>query len=275
MTKRSREDSPPSSTPSTPSCANSEPDHSSPTAVDVPVHLSKYLHVSDHPSHSTAAAMKCSLPPHHETLAFSTFEDFEIHYAKEHANRCSECRKNFPTNHFLELHIEENHDPLSDARRARGEKTYRCFVMDCDKICSTPQKRRMHLIDKHMFPKNYDFFIVNSGIDKRSSMLRTRHRRPSSAASRALYREHQANGGSKSSMPAEKETKEALMDPAMPSIPTAIEPTSIRSGKASGAQENPSDVDMDSLSSTLNALKFVPPSVRFGRGGRKGGFSRS
>ena len=147
--------------------------------------------------------------------------------------------------------------------------------MDCDKICSTPQKRRMHLIDKHMFPKNYDFFIVNSGIDKRSSMLRTRHRRPSSAASRALYREHQANGGSKSSMPAEKETKEALMDPAMPSIPTAIEPTSIRSGKASGAQENPSDVDMDSLSSTLNALKFVPPSVRFGRGGRKGGFSRS
>ena len=67
--------------------------------------------------------MKCSLPPHHETLAFSTFEDFEIHYAKEHANRCSECRKNFPTNHFLELHIEENHDPLSDARRARGEKT--------------------------------------------------------------------------------------------------------------------------------------------------------
>lgn len=127
MVKRAREDSPPSSTSSTPLCAISEPDPSSPSppAVDVPVHLSKYLHVSDDPLHRTAAAMKCSLPPHHDILAFSTFEDFETHYAKEHANRCSECRRNFPTNHFLELHIGENHDPLSEARRAKGEKTVR------------------------------------------------------------------------------------------------------------------------------------------------------
>ena len=67
--------------------------------------------------------MRCSLPPHHEVLAFSTFADFEIHYSKDHANRCSECHKNFPTEHFLELHIGENHDPLSEARRAKGEKT--------------------------------------------------------------------------------------------------------------------------------------------------------
>lgn len=138
----------------------------------------------------------------------------------------------------------------------------------------------MHLIDKHMFPKNYDFFVVNVGIDKRSSMLRTRHRRPSSAASRALYREHQANGGSKSSGPPEKETKEATMEPVMPFIPTlaeptVVEPTSFQSEKASRTQKNASDADMDGLSSTLSALKFVPPSVRFGRGGRKSGFSRS
>lgn len=142
MGKRSREDSPPSSTASTPSCAISEPDpnpspnpntephhhHSSPTSLDIPVHSPKYLHISDYPSRTTDAVMKCSLPPHREILAFSTFEDFEIHYAKEHANRCSECRKNFPTNHFLELHIGENHDPLSEARRARGEKTVRVQV---------------------------------------------------------------------------------------------------------------------------------------------------
>ncbi|KAG2017135.1 hypothetical protein GB937_005733 [Aspergillus fischeri] len=30
---------------------------------------------------------------------------------------------------------------------------YSCFIEDCDRKCSTPQKRRMHLIDKHMFPK--------------------------------------------------------------------------------------------------------------------------
>lgn len=41
-------------------------------------------------------------------------------------NRCSECGKNFPTELFLNLHIEENHDALVAARRERGEKTV-CF----------------------------------------------------------------------------------------------------------------------------------------------------
>jgi len=38
-------------------------------------------------------------------------------------NRCLECRRNFPTEHFLNLHIEENHDALVSVRRERGEKT--------------------------------------------------------------------------------------------------------------------------------------------------------
>ena len=69
--------------------------------------------------------MKCSLPPHDEAISFSTFEEFEVHYAKEHAYRCSDCRKNFPTEHFLGLHIHENHDPLVESRRAKEEKTVR------------------------------------------------------------------------------------------------------------------------------------------------------
>ena len=74
--------------------------------------------------------MKCSLPPHHDTISFSTFEDFEIHYAKEHAHRCPECRKNFPTEKFLGLHISENHDPLTEARKAKGEKTVSLSIFD-------------------------------------------------------------------------------------------------------------------------------------------------
>lgn len=35
------------------------------------------------------------------------------------------------------------------------------------------------------------------------------------------------------------------------------------------------DVDMEDLSGAMSSLKFVPPSVRFGRGGKRGGFSRS
>lgn len=97
--------------------------------------------------------MRCSLPPHKETISFASHEEYEVHNAQVHVNRCSECGKNFPTAHFLGLHIEENHDPLNEARKERGEKIYGCFVEGCERKCSTLQKRRMHLIDKHMFPR--------------------------------------------------------------------------------------------------------------------------
>ncbi|KAB8073550.1 C2H2 type zinc finger domain protein [Aspergillus leporis] len=119
-----------------------------------------------------AEVMHCSLPPHRETLSFPSYDDYEVHYRQTHVNRCAACGKNFPTDRFLNLHIEENHDSLTAAKRERGEKTYGCFIEDCERKCSTPQKRRMHLIDKHMFPKTYNFYIVNDGIDKQTSMLR-------------------------------------------------------------------------------------------------------
>ena len=117
--------------------------------------------------------MRCSLPPHRETLSFTSYADYEVHYRQAHVNRCVECGRNFPTGRFLDLHIEENHDPLTAAKKDRGKKTvysvfilfislivfltcfgqYGCFIEDCERKCSTPQKRRMHLIDKHMFPR--------------------------------------------------------------------------------------------------------------------------
>ena len=71
--------------------------------------------------------MRCSLPPHRETLSFTSYADYEVHYRQAHVNRCVECGRNFPTGRFLDLHIEENHDPLTAAKRDRGEKTV-CFV---------------------------------------------------------------------------------------------------------------------------------------------------
>lgn len=169
---------------------------------------------------------------------------------------------------------------LCEAMRAKGEKTYRCFVEDCDKVCSTPQKRQMHLIDKHMFPKasvdlllheiltifkRYDFWIVNTGVDKRSSMLRSKHRKNSTAATRAIYREHC--------------TGDAQASPSLSKIrPEALEQSPVNDSKATNSTTSsiPSqDADVDELASTMSALKFVPPSVRFGRGGRRGGLSGS
>ncbi|KAF2874126.1 hypothetical protein BDV95DRAFT_463065, partial [Massariosphaeria phaeospora] len=171
--KRSRQDSLSSSD------AAASPTPSSPPVHVKIVHLDGDSALSDQP-----AVMKCSLPPH-APLTFASFDDYDVHYQKAHVNRCSECHRNFPDEHFLHLHIAENHDPISEAKRDRGEKIYQCLVSTCDRPCSTPAKRRLHCIDKHQFPRNYDFFIVNDGIDRRSSMLRPPHRRRSSTFSSA------------------------------------------------------------------------------------------
>lgn len=111
--KRSHRDS--SSSDSTP--------YSRETSADVKiVHLDTESAVSDEP-----IIMKCSLPPH-EPLAFNSIEDHDVHYQQVHMNRCSECHKNFPDQHFLHLHIAEYHDPINAAKRDQGEKTVGHFL---------------------------------------------------------------------------------------------------------------------------------------------------
>ncbi|KAG0155768.1 hypothetical protein PDIDSM_2941 [Penicillium digitatum] len=118
--------------------------------------------------------MHCSLPPHRETISFTSYEDYEVHYLQSHVNRCSECSKNFPTGHLLNIHIEENHDPLAAARRARGDKT------------------------------SYNFYIVNDGIDAQTSMLRpvNSHRRRISTSSALEGRLRRRSSVSQSNPPA-------------------------------------------------------------------------
>ncbi|KAG6037524.1 hypothetical protein E4U41_005032 [Claviceps citrina] len=72
---------------------------------------------------SDRITMKCSLPPHEEPLAFTSYQDYESHYTMFHTNRCLECRKNFPSVHLLSVHIEECHDPLVRVKRDKGEHT--------------------------------------------------------------------------------------------------------------------------------------------------------
>lgn len=125
MVKRSRspeaepESPDPSSTPSSPPATARTVVH--PKYAEAQTSSSKFTRTE--PDSESGEAMRCSLPPHRNTLTFATFEEYDIHYAKTHVNRCVECRKNFPTTHFLNLHIEENHDSLISVRRERGEKT--------------------------------------------------------------------------------------------------------------------------------------------------------
>ncbi|KAJ5182744.1 hypothetical protein N7492_000360 [Penicillium capsulatum] len=189
--------------------------------------------------------MHCSLPPHHQTLSFASYGDYEVHYRQDHVNRCLQCSKNFPTNHYLNLHIEENHDPLIVARRERGDKTYGCFVETCDRKCSTPQKRRLHLIDKHMFPKTYNFFIINDGLDKQTSMLRpmNSHRRRLSSTHTGRLRRRSSAGQSK----------------------TPVSGTHEPATQVDALKNHTEDMEIDSLERSMSALRFVPASVALNR----------
>ncbi|RKF54847.1 putative c2h2 type zinc finger domain protein [Erysiphe neolycopersici] len=185
-----------------------------------------------------APMMCCNLPPHRDTLKFKSFEEYNVHYIKEHTNRCLECFRNFPTNHLLSLHIEENHNTLFVIKKERGDKMYACFVEDCNRLCSTPQKRRMHMIDKHYFPKDYDFYVVNHGIGDRCFMLKSWNRQIDNSS------DFQRSSINKPRLDTEMETTKV---PTM----TAIPPRNLVE-----------DSNLNGLSSAMSALRFVPPSVR-------------
>lgn len=120
----------------------------------------------------------------------------------------------------------------------------------CERKCLTPDKRRRHLIDKHMYPKNFFFAITRDGVDgRRSMLLEGGHRRRRSSTATRHSRQNSLVGSGK----AEQES--------VPSI------------KHEEAEEIPSerrDVDMDDLVGGMSSLHFVPRSIRFGRGGRAG-----
>lgn len=69
--------------------------------------------------------MKCSLPPHRDVVSFNTYAEYEAHHNRTHTNRCVECGKNFPSEHLLNVHIEECHDAFAAVRREKGEHTVR------------------------------------------------------------------------------------------------------------------------------------------------------
>ncbi|TQS34009.1 hypothetical protein Golomagni_05626, partial [Golovinomyces magnicellulatus] len=181
----------------------------------------------------------CSLPPHRRPIEFYSFEEHEIHYAKVHTNRCLKCNKNFPSDHLLSLHIEENHNVIFTLKIERGDKLYACFVEDCDRLCSTPQKRRMHLIDKHFFSKDYDFNIVKHGIGNRNSLLRSCN--------------HRIRGP-----PAAYHSSKAMMKD------SALNVHGTMSSAKPLSQSLQRDADTEELVTAISALKFLPLSVRLG-----------
>lgn len=194
----------------------------------------------------TPSAMQCLLPPHHP-ISFVSAEEFDIHYTKEHTNRCVSCGKNLPSAHYLNLHHDERHNPLRAELAEKGDKTYKCLVEDCDKLCSSPQKRRLHLIDKHSFPKAYNFQVTDRGIDRADSLLQGQRRRRLSTVTAGthqrrlstLFQAVDTNGG-------------PLANAKVQSLTTATEAKTY----------NKPVSNIEQLDRAMAALQFVPTSVQ-------------
>ncbi|MCJ1405820.1 hypothetical protein MMC11_009050 [Xylographa trunciseda] len=150
------------------------------------------------------------------------------------ATRCLACGALLPDDWWLGLHIGEHHDPLVGVRRGRGEKV------------------------------NYDFQIVNTGIDRRAPQQRPRRR--SEVGPRAWVRRGEGSGLGRVEELGGGEAEEGGGD---------VAEEEEESGNGGKATEPKGDDGVDALTTGLEALRFVPPSVRFGRGGRRGGLARS
>lgn len=229
-------------------------------SVEPAAHTPKYASLGPSQESGRSSAMRCMLPPH-KPLSFATYDGFEAHYQKDHMNRCIECNKNLPTGHFLDLHIAEYHDPLTASKREAGEKTFACFVKDCDKVCSDWKKRRSHLVDKHGFPRNYDFLIVGHGIDGRRSMLRPGI---DSQGHRKSSRERGRSGSSVTESTASTE-------------PTSVSESNgdhMLTKPSEGPSTSKKEGATDDLTESMSALKMVPRSITFGRRKARPGFSK-
>lgn len=217
----------------------------------------------------------CLLPPHNP-LTFPSYTGFESHYNQTHANRCRECHKNFPSSHFLDLHLTENHDPIVATKRDKGEKTYACFVEGCDKVCLGWTKRRSHLVDKHGFPKNYDFFIVNDGIDGRWSMLRLgvdaqghrKHSRERGRRGSSATEATQTTDATSVSLASDSVVEEGG-ERAGDGVPT---PKGMSAKSVMPAKSK--EMSVDDVTKSMSSLQFVPRSVTFGKRKGKSGFAK-
>lgn len=145
----------------------------------------------------------------------------------------------------------------------------------------------MHCIDKHQFPRNYDFFIINDGIDRRNSMLRSTHRRRSSTLDSTDQRKGGPFAGAGAGDAMDVVHDEAKAE-AHPQVEHGSRASHLKlrgrggfshpsgSGRNRGNDRATSDFmtvstdPVDSLASSMSALHFVPHSVRMARGKGRG-----
>ncbi|KAF8990666.1 hypothetical protein BDQ17DRAFT_1313735 [Cyathus striatus] len=247
-------------TPSQSSSVSSNTEHSSKVSRVTP-------EVENGSSHGASHPLLCSLPPtcNQRPTPIANTKDLEAHYAKFHAHVCEEkrCGCVFPDARLLELHQTECHDSLAAVRKERGEKIFACHLPTCPRLFMTPKARRLHLIQAHGYPKEYFFAVTNKGVGgllKRwgegASMIRKewKPREEKGKGKEVDVNKMDIRGDEEN----DENSNEAEEQPT-PRVQPRLHPGNLDDG-------------VDALAGSMSSLALVPPSIRFGRGGVKGGF---
>lgn len=86
-------------------------------------------------------------------------ELYPSHVEQYHDHRCESCQKNLVNENFLQLHLEEYHNPFQ-----LGEGIQlRCLESQCPKKFASHSDRIEHLQIVHRYPSNFNFSIIQSG----------------------------------------------------------------------------------------------------------------
>ncbi|XP_018621523.1 zinc finger protein 511 isoform X1 [Scleropages formosus] len=102
----------------------------------------------------TVSEFRCHISGCHQL--FNTLESYEQHYSSVHRHVCSSCRRHFPSNHLLDIHILEWHDSLFQIM-AEKQNMYQCLVEGCSSKFKTNKERKDHLIKAHRYPPDFRF----------------------------------------------------------------------------------------------------------------------
>ncbi|KAF5373361.1 hypothetical protein D9615_007368 [Tricholomella constricta] len=218
---------------------------------------------------ATRHPLLCTLPPtcNHRPTPLASTRDLETHYATYHAHVCEQggCGAVFPDARLLELHQTECHDPLAAVKKDRGEKIFACHLPSCARLFSTPKTRRLHLIQAHGYPKEYFFAVTNKGV---GGLLKRWGEGASMIRGEWKARESKEDDEDDDEDTPGQAAHDVDSELATPTGPHPRGPVD----RAKEGDDSNMDESLDGLADTMESLTLVPPSIRFGRGGRKGGF---
>ncbi|CAB3219899.1 unnamed protein product [Arctia plantaginis] len=96
----------------------------------------------------------CSVPGC--TFIAESLLEFENHYNASHRYACGQCKKNLPSPHLLDLHIQETHDSFF-AVMAERKPSYCCYIEECKEKFKNGDDRLQHCIKEHKLPKDFRF----------------------------------------------------------------------------------------------------------------------